>query len=143
VPVVDITTTAGGTTVFTLEAFEAANAGLKGFLNKSRVAASSANKPPVPLATNPWILGGSGITLAGLILFTLPRRRRNRWSALLITLISVGVLAASGCSQSSSTATNGNINATPGTYSITVTAQATNAAGTVLTHNVAVTFVVQ
>ncbi len=134
-PVV-ISGTTSGTTVFTLEAFQS-NTGAA--VHRFNVAPSS----KASLGNNPWALGGSGVAVAGLVLFALPRRRRNRWSALMVALVSVGILSAAGCSGSSGSGTNGTTNSTPGTYAITVTAQGQNAAGTVITHNVAVSFVVQ
>ena len=135
-PVV-ISGTTAGTTVLTLEAFEDASsqAGTHGLLR--RKVAKAVNRMPV----NPWTLGGSGVVLAGLLLVAVPKRNRRRWSALVVLLVSVGVISASGCSSSS--AGNENINTTPGTYAITVTAQGTDASGNPLTHNVALTFVVQ
>ncbi len=135
-PVV-ISGTTAGTTVLTLEAFEDASsqAGTHGLLR--RKVAKAANRMPV----NPWTLGGSGVALAGLLLVAVPKRNRRRWSALVVLLVSVGVISASGCSSSSTG--NENINTTPGTYAITVTAQGTDASGNPLTHNVALTFVVQ
>ena len=119
-----------GTTVLTLQAFVVPTAGGKGFKHSLGLTASFAKL---------WTLGGSGIAWAGLMLISLPRRRRSRFSEVLLALASVSILAVSGCT----TGTSRNTNTTPGTYAVTVTAQGTNASGTVLTHNVSLTFVVQ
>jgi multidrug efflux pump subunit AcrA (membrane-fusion protein) len=87
-----------------------------------------------------WELPVSGIALAGLLFFTLPKRR-SRWAALVLALASIGVLGASGCGSSSTTV--GTTTTASGTYSIVVTASGTNAAGTALSHSATVTFVVQ
>ena len=109
-----------------------------------------------PLASHPGrraYLAGSGITLAAMLLFGLPRRRRL--ASLLAVLVSVGVLSASGCGggnlisnggvgtgTGTGTGTNPvNTNAIPGTYTLYVTATATTATGT-LVHTVPVTFTV-
>jgi subtilase family serine protease len=134
-PVV-ISGTATGTTVFTLEAFQS-NTGAA----VQRFNAAPSGK--ASLGKNPWALGGSGIVVAGLLFFGLPRQRRNRWSALMVALVSVGVLSAAGCSGSAGSGTNGTTKSAPGTYAITVTAQGQDATGTVHTHNVSVSFVVQ
>jgi len=141
-PVV-ISSTTAGTTVLTLEAFQSETGDAKKGLIR-RGGLTTALHRQMPLGANPWTLGGSGLALAGLLLVGLPRRYRNRWSVLLIALISVGVLSAAGCSGPSGApnSNDGNINTTPGTYSITVTATGTNAAGATLTHNATVSFVV-
>jgi subtilase family serine protease len=81
-----------------------------------------------PSGRVPWYAAGSGATVACLILLTLPRRRR--WGALLVAAVSVAALTAAGCGSNSSTTgggtggggtTPGN-NATPGTYTFTITA---------------------
>ncbi len=89
----------------------------------------------------PWYISGSGATLACVMLFTVPRRRR--WGALLAFVISVAAISAAGCgsSSSSTTAGGGNTNtqnATPGTYTINVTATSGS-----LIHTSTVTFTVQ
>jgi subtilase family serine protease len=85
-----------------------------------------------PLGKAPWYAAGSGASLACLLLITLPRRRR--WSALLVAVISVAALTAVGCGGNTSTSggsggggTGGGggsttTNASPGTYTFTVTA---------------------
>ncbi len=141
-PVV-ISSTTAGTTVLTLEAFQSASGNAKKGLIR-RGGLTTATHRQTPIGANPWTLGGSGLALAGLILFGVPRRYRNRWSALLVALVSVGVLSAAGCSgpAGAPNTNNGNINTTPGTYTITITASGTSAAGVALTHNATLTFVV-
>lgn len=82
-----------------------------------------------PSGEAPWYAAGSGATLACVLLFTLPRRRR--WGALLAVLISVAALTAVGCgasntSNSGGTGGGGNgtgsTNAQSGTYVFTITA---------------------
>jgi subtilase family serine protease len=80
----------------------------------------------MPLGKTPWYAAGSGAALAGMILLTVPRRRR--WGALLAVVLSVAAIGAVGCGGSSSsttptTPTNPTkTNASPGTYTYTVTA---------------------
>ncbi len=144
---VSITTTAAGTTVLTLEAFTTPTTGSKartlGLRQKGSAAAKLSSVP-----VRDWELAGSGVALAGLLLFALPGRpgRGRRWPALLLGLMAASVLTLSGCSGNNgtaTTATSGNINTTPGTYNLTITASGTNAAGATLSHNVAVTLIVQ
>lgn len=74
-----------------------------------------------------WYTAGSGAALAGILLLTLPRRRR--WAPLVVLLLSIGAVSVSGCGGSSSGIRNpGNTttNATPGTYTLNVTATAAN-----------------
>jgi len=144
-PVV-ISSTAAGTTTLTLSAY-VTNA--DGLVNKPqlrlRPVGSASAVPPSDMHSG-WV-AGSGAALACAVLLMLPRRRR--FGSLLGLAIAVaalgGMLGMSGCGGGTSTAggTNGNTNTTPGTYTITVTATGANAAGTVLTHNSTVTFVVQ
>ena len=96
-----------------------------------------------PLGGAPWYAAGSGATLAGMILLTVPRRRR--WGALLAVVLSVAAIGAVGCGGSSSssstptTPTNpSQTNASPGTYSYTVTAVSGN-----IVHSTQVTLTVQ
>ena len=76
-----------------------------------------------------WYVAGSGITLAGLLFFVMPKRRR--FTPLLALLLSVGALSMSGCGGGGSSSSNGNPtpggttkNATAGTYTLDVTATA-------------------
>ena len=95
----------------------------------------------------PWRLAGSGLALAGLLLLAFPSRRsrRSHWSAVAVLLVSFAALGLTGCSSSpgSSSATPGVTKAAPGTYTLTVTATGTNAAGASLAHQANITLVVQ
>jgi hypothetical protein len=81
-----------------------------------------------PSGKTPWYAAGSGATIACMFLLTLPRRRR--WGALLAVVLSVAALTAVGCSNSSTTGGSGGTtppagtvtNASPGTYTFTITA---------------------
>ncbi len=142
--VTPVTVTSGGTatTVFTLYAYESNASTSTGQIKFGKV--SAANHSPLA----PWTIPATGVTLAGLALMILPRRR-SRWTALVLTLVSIGILGASGCSSTGTvrstggTTTTGTTNATAGTYPIVVTATGTNAAGTPLSHSVNISFVVQ
>jgi subtilase family serine protease len=126
---ISITSTSGAvTTSFVVTAF---------------VSNSAATTPHSrPFGGTPWYAAGSGATLAGMILLTAPRRRR--WGALLAAVLSVAVIGAVGCGGSSSssaptTPTNPTqTNASPGTYSYTVTAVSGN-----VVHSTQVTLTVQ
>ncbi|SNS76896.1 Ig-like domain (group 3) [Granulicella rosea] len=140
-PVV-ISSTANGTTNFTLYAY--ASSSTTGQAKFGPVQSAS-NAPAMPA----WYAAGSGISVAGLLLLTLPRRRK--WSALLLAVLSVGVLGASGCSSgtilssggSTGGTTTSTVNTTPGTYNVTVTAYCTPTGGTPIAHDINITFVVQ
>ena len=141
-PVV-ISSTAAGTTTLTLSAY-VVNSDAKGSNGRLRLRpVASASAVPASGAQRGWI-AGSGAALACVVLIMLPRRRR--FGPLLGLVLAVaalgGMLGMSGCGGGTSTIST-NTNSTPGTYTITVTATGTNAAGTVLTHNATVTFVVQ
>ena len=135
-PVV-ISGTSSGTTVFTLVASESDARGAKG-LHKAGGLKAMMHAPAKP---GNWAIPVSGVALAGLLFFVLPKRR-SRWAALLLTLVSIGALGATGCGDSSTTAA-GSTTTASGTYTIVVTASGTNAAGTALSHSATVTFVVQ
>jgi subtilase family serine protease len=101
----------------------------------------ASNHPPAMKL--PWYVAGSGATLACMFLLVLPRRRR--WGALLAVIISVGAIGAGGCGSGSSSTTSSttpptttSTNATPGTYTIVVTA----VAGAV-SHHATILFTVQ
>ena len=128
---VTITTTAAGSTVFQLSAYES--------LATPGTAQHRLTTSAVLRGTSPWMLTGTGAAMAGLFLLVLPKRRK-RWSALVVGLLSLGLFAASGCSGPQG---SNQLNAATGTYTITVTASGTNAAGTAVSHSSVVTFVVQ
>lgn len=105
---------------------------------------TSARNTPSASGKAPWYFAGSGATLACALLLTVPRRRC--WGAVLAVLLSVAVISASGCGSSSSSTSSGggssggggtNTNATPGTYSVNVTAISGS-----LVHTSVVTFTV-
>ncbi|HZY61900.1 MAG TPA: protease pro-enzyme activation domain-containing protein [Edaphobacter sp.] len=134
---VTISSNAAVPTTLTLSAFQS---------NSSTSAAQhrlvSSNRPMKQL---PWYVTGSGVTFACLFLIVVPRRRK--WGALLAVIVSVGIIGASGCSQSSSlklppTTQPTVTNAAPGTYHITITAITGSGAST-LAHTATVTFTVQ
>jgi subtilase family serine protease len=141
-PVV-ISGTAAGSTVFTLEAYTSA-ADVGTGLNKFGPVKAASNRSPFA----PWEMTGSGVAMAGLLLLCVPRRRRSL-GLVLVALLSIGVFAVSGCSEGSgststptTTTTTTTTNTAPGTYTITVSASGVNSAGTHVTHNSQVTFVV-
>ncbi|QNI38237.1 protease pro-enzyme activation domain-containing protein [Edaphobacter albus] len=91
-----------------------------------------------------WYVAGSGITLAGLLFFVMPKRRR--FTPLLVLLLSMGAFSISGCGGGSSSSNNNNPtpggttkNATAGTYILDVTATASNG----LVHTSTITLKVQ
>jgi hypothetical protein len=101
------------------------------------------NHPPV--TGKPLWYTGSGAALACVVLLMVPRRRRM--GALLGVAFSVvalgGMLGLAGCGDHyNATSTSTQVNTTPGTYTIYVTATGTSA-GITVTHNATVTFVVQ
>jgi subtilase family serine protease len=121
---VTITTSAGVTTSFVVQASQATTAKAV----RPRLAPSNR----YPSGREPWYAAGSGATLACLLLLTLPRRRR--WGALLAVVLSVAALTVVGCGGSTSTTGSGGTgggggggttpvtNAVPGTYTFTITA---------------------
>lgn len=134
-PVV-ISGSAAGTTVLTVSAFVTQGVKRIGFAQ------------PIILAkqapTTDWRLAGSGIAMAGLLCLLLPSRRR-RWTSLAIAMLSLGLLAVTGCSQSGAPAaiTVVTTNTPVGTYTVTITATGSNAAGVSLSHNSTITVTVQ
>ena len=103
------------TTVFTLQAYQK-NAKTGHGLIKLAPSQTSSSR-------SPWYIAGSGATLACLMLFIAPRRRR--WGALLAILCTAGVLGAAGCGGNTMLVTNSGggttptqTNATAGTYNI-------------------------
>jgi subtilase family serine protease len=111
-PVV-ISSTSGATTSFVVTAY---------------VTNTAATVPhTLPSGKAPWYVAGSGVTLAGMILLTVPRRRR--WGALLAVVLSVAAVGAVGCGSSSSSSSGSTTptsptktNAAAGTYTYTITA---------------------
>ncbi|HEY0309325.1 MAG TPA: protease pro-enzyme activation domain-containing protein [Acidobacteriaceae bacterium] len=92
-----------------------------------------------------WYEVGSGIALSGILMLVLPRRRR--FAGVLAAVISIGMLAASGCAGGKTappTTPNPPVSTPtpPGTYAVTVTATGTSGTTTV-THTAAVTLIVQ
>lgn len=90
---------------------------------------SGLRKDDRPLPGSRWYVTGSGIALAGLLFFVMPKRRR--FTPLLVLLLSVGAFSVSGCGGGSSSSNNNNPtpggttkNATAGTYILDVTATA-------------------
>jgi subtilase family serine protease len=115
---VNITSASGVTTSFILQASAPT----------ARLARPSFTPFQHPSGKTPWYAAGSGATLACVLLFTLPRRRR--WEALLAVLISVAVLTAVGCGGTNTSTSGGggggsgtgSTNAQPGPYTFTITA---------------------
>ncbi len=130
---ITISSASAATTVFTLQAYEAAGTGQSKF-GPTGVARGA--RPTLPGQNSPWKLARTGIAMAGLCLLALPRRRR-RWSALLAAMIMVGMLSISGCSD------NGppnNINSAPGTYTLIVNVNnATATTPATISHNAQIT----
>lgn len=101
-----------------------------------------------PHGGSPWYVAGSGVTLAGLLLVAVPRRRR--WGAsLLAVVLSAAVVAASGCGGSSSSPSGSGSGsggttkpAATGTYNITITATGSSGS-TSRVHSVVLTYKVQ
>ncbi|MEO6805109.1 MAG: protease pro-enzyme activation domain-containing protein [Edaphobacter sp.] len=101
-------------------------------------------KPQHPSGKVPWYAAGSGATLACMLLFLRPRRRR--WGALLAAVLSIALFTAAGCGGNTSTTSGGGgggggsttTPASAGTYTFTITA----VSGT-LVHSTQVTVVVQ
>jgi hypothetical protein len=94
---------------------------------------------------SPWYAAGSGATLACMLLFTMPRRRR--WGALLAVMLSVAAFTAIGCSNSSTTGgtggggSGGTTPTAAGTYTFTITAVSNATTGN-LVHSASVVLTV-
>jgi hypothetical protein len=75
-----------------------------------------------PFSNRPWTAAGSGLSIAGLLLLVLPRRRRL--GGLLLVALSVALAASvTGCggsSQSAPPTVTINTNPYAGTYTVTV-----------------------
>ncbi len=105
---------------------------------------ASLDKPAMPAGRGrpAWYESGSGVALAGLLMFMLPRRRR--FVGALVAVLSVGMLLVSGCGGGGSAQTTTTSNGTArGTYTVTVTASGASTGGSTVTHTSTVTFVVQ
>jgi len=88
----------------------------------------------------PWYAAGSGVTVASLLLLTLPRRRRL--GGLLVLALSVAIgLGATGCGTNTATASGTGTNTSPyaGQYVVTVTGTAT-ISGVVTSNSTTVTY---
>jgi subtilase family serine protease len=133
---VAVSPAASGSTVLTMLAYVAAENTGRGFLRRSHEAQTTSNDGRRRLA-------GSAVSLGMLLLVLIPRRRRMLpWLAM--GLISSGLVAFAGCAKpSASTPTSGVIDTPAGTYTIIVTATGLNSAGTTVTHNAAITFMVE
>lgn len=131
-----ITSTSAKTTVLTLQAF-----------------VDNAQSGSTTIGKNDWKsysrAAGSGLTFAALLLLVLPRRRRMSkllQSGLLLALLSIGLVTASGCSSGGALAPGASgttTNSPAGTYSILVTAAGTTTSGIAVTQTTTVTFIVQ
>ncbi len=136
-----ITSSSAATTSFVLSGFQSSSSG-------NPLIASNNTHPAS--RTAPWYIAGSGVSLACMMLLTVPRRRR--WGALLALLLSVGAISTFGCGSSSSSTTGGGgggggggtteTEALPGVYTVNVTATSTSSSGSVLVHTAVVTFTV-
>ena len=133
-----------GTTTLDLSAYVAAAKSGTG-LARHTIGMARTQSPGLPGAQRTGWFMGSGATLAFVVLLLVPRRRRM--GALLGLVVSLaalgGTLGLEGCgSGSSNNVTAAQVNTTPGTYTILVTATGTSA-GTTVSHNATLTFVVQ
>ena len=93
----------------------------------------------------PWYAAGSGVTIASLLLLTLPRRRRL--GGLLLVALAVALIGgATGCGSSQtgppSTTTTTSSDPAAGVYQVTVVGKYTNSNGEVTTHYTIVTYTV-
>jgi hypothetical protein len=98
---------------------------------------------PSPHAGRTWYAAaGSGATIAALLLWMLPRRRRL--SGLLLVALAVALIGGStGCGSSQAgPPTTGNSNPYVGDYYVTVTGTYTSNTGQVLTHATVITYVI-
>lgn len=85
----------------------------------------------------PWMMGTGGVTLAGLMMLVLPRRRK--FVGALAVLLSLGMFGVTGCSGSGGgTVTCGlscsggsTTNTAPGAYTVTITVTGTSGSTTV------------
>ena len=145
-PVV-VSGTTGGTTVFTLSAFQTTSGTTNGLVKLALNNGNSSVKPGTPDSVRTVYTAGSGIALASILLFAFPRRRR--WGALLAAVLSVAVIGASGCGSGGTLVNPVTVTPTPattpaarGTYTVTVVGVGSTANGNRV-HSAQVTFVVQ
>jgi subtilase family serine protease len=136
---VAVSSTTPGTFTLTIYAYYNSTTGLLRKHQSARIAL-----PPAP---SPWLFGGTGVTLAGVLLLGFPRRR-NRWSTLIVALVTVGLLTTAGCTGATTATTSsgggsGNTNAPTGTSTFLVTATGVNSSGATITHSATVTVTVQ
>jgi subtilase family serine protease len=135
---ITISSTASGTTTLTLSAY-VANARV-GSGKLRLIPAGSALLTAPTVGHGEWYVG-SGAALACVFLLIVPKRRR--WTGLFAGVLALGAIASmTGCGDSNSTVP-GTTAAAPGTYTVDVTATGTTAAGAVVAHTSAVTFVIQ
>jgi len=101
----------------------------------------------IPGAT-PWYAAGSGVTIASMLLLTLPRRRRRLGGLLLVALAVALTAGATGCGSSQagppSTGTTTTTTSDPaaGVYQVNVVGKYTSSNGEVTTHYTTVTYTV-
>jgi hypothetical protein len=90
----------------------------------------------------PWYAAGSGVAIASMLIFVMPRRRRL--GGLLMAILAIGLAGgAIGCGSSSQSApptTTTNTNPYAGTYSVTVTATYTSSNNQVTQHSTLITY---
>jgi subtilase family serine protease len=139
--------TTSGTTVMTLQAYITNAKSGTGLVRKGGIPFAASSKGPSPAKAG-WI-AGSGVTLAALLLIAVPRRRRLAGliqSGVLLAIVSIGMIAASGCSAGEALVNGapGTTTNTPaGTYTVTVTATGTLAStGATTTHTSTITYTV-
>jgi len=127
---VAITSTAAGTTTLTLFSNASTAVGIgTGVLNVSSLTRRE-GPSPASRGRGGWYAAGSGVTIASLLLLTLPRRRRL--GGLLMVALAVAMLGtASGCGTANpaitatpTTPTSTSTTVPAGTYPVTVTATA-------------------
>lgn len=139
---VAISSTAAGTTTLDLSAYVTNDARTGSGLMRLRPSGTASTVPSA--GARPGLYAASGVALAGIALFMVPRRRR--FGSLLGLALAAGALGGmlglSGCGSGTS-AIAATTNTTPGTYTITVTAIGTSTSGTQVSHSSTVTFVVQ
>ncbi len=101
------------------------------------------NPGRTPTAGERWYATGSGVTIASLLLLTLPRRRRRLGGLLLVALAVALVGGATGCGGSSQAGppSGGNSNPYVGDYYVTVVATYTSG-NQVITQSQVVTYII-